>query len=230
MDPLRKLQFKKYGKQVGLFLLTVVGTLFVTWIWNKAIPDSPIVVKEITDSVRIIHDYNFLVSDSSDREIKKQIENLKLLNDYQEQIERRIISIRKNEVTIIPNLILTDELHHSYEGFVESDASGYLTTKCPNIQDSEYIDFVIEFFNKSMMNEIAFLRVNIYRINEQKGERNFTYVLSEFYQVKQSDNFIRIENNLTNGKYQIRVGFTLKKDIQNKYPTFYFKKCDVIKS
>ena len=94
---------------------------------------------------------------------------------------------------------------------------------CPSVQN-DYIDLKINFFNSEIVNKIAFLRVNIYKFDNAKSKNARTFILEEFYEVKPS-NFIRLSNDLSEGKYEIIYGFMLNSDLAKKYPAFHFKKC-----
>jgi len=86
---------KSNKKKASLFILGVIVTLAITWAWNKVFPTEPFIVKEMTDSITVVHKYNFGNQDSIDLEIQKKYKNLKLLNDYEEEIDRRIKRIDK---------------------------------------------------------------------------------------------------------------------------------------
>jgi len=216
-----------------IFVLGVIATLFVTKLWNKALPESPIVVREVTDSIRVTHEYNIPMNeDSISIILEKKIKNLQLLNDYENEINRRtrIIEEKNNNIKT-PNLILIGTAKkYKYKGFTQGSANAYFSVDCPELSDSKYIDFDLNFFNPEFLKEIAFLRLNIYKYNNIEDRESRVYVMNEFYQVRESnDNFIRIENSLSKGKYEIMIGFYLKNNIEEEFPKFYFKRCIKLK-
>lgn len=216
-----------------IFVLGVIVALAITKIWNKAMPEPLLVVKELTDSIRVIHEYNIpLEDDSLSMILEKKIKNLKLLDDYEDEINKRIKRIEKNNQNILtPNLVLVDiAKQYKYKGFTQGNASSYFTLDCPELTNNKFINFKLDFFNPEILKDIAFLRLNIYKFQNLSDKESRIYVMNEFFEIrKDNNNFIRIENNLGKGKYEIQIGFTFKSDIDKEYPTFYMKKCVRIK-
>lgn len=212
-----------------LFILGVIVTIIITKASDKLVPNDPIVVKQYTDTVKVVHEYNLperISNDSEREELEKKVRNLELLNNYEKQINDRIKTISSNP-DLIPNLIVTQSINDSFsKGYTQQNASAYFSSDCPVLNDSKYIDINFDFFNGSIINEIAFLKVNIYRYG--KSENDLTYVLEEYYKTKSTNNFIRLTNDLPAGRYLINYGFILKKDLKEKYPAYYMKKCKVV--
>tara|TARA_R110002033_G_C3863543_1_gene236656 strand:+ start:854 stop:1570 length:717 start_codon:yes stop_codon:yes gene_type:complete len=224
---------KKNIRNSGIFVLGVIVTLLITTIWNKAIPETPVIVKEVNDSIKIVHEYKIPeIDDSLELTLERKLKNLELLNNYDKEIDKRIKNIEnKSKNATIPNLISINNLNkYEYKGYSQGKSNSYFTLDCPNIDDSKFIDFKPNFFNPEILKDIAFFRLNIHEIENAKGEKSRYSILTQFYNPKSTNNnFIRIENNLAKGKYEFFVGFTLKKDLNEKYPTFYLKKCTLIK-
>lgn len=216
-----------------LFVLGVICTLALTTLWNKALPEKPIIVKEITDSITVVHEYKIPeISDSLEITLEKKLENLELLNNYENEIDKRIQRIEKKSInSTVPNLIsLKYSESYEYKGFTEGNANSFFTVSCPNLNTDKYLDFKFDFFNPSFLKEIAFFRLNIYKYKKLTDKESRSYVLNQFFEpYKTNTNFIRIGNNLNKGKYEIFIGFTLKNDMTKEYPTFYIKKYVLIK-
>lgn len=70
-------------------IVGAVITLLCDKAFNKIIPDNPIFVNEITDSVRIIHTYDFDVKDDSvvNAQLKMKLENIALAQTYELKID-----------------------------------------------------------------------------------------------------------------------------------------------
>jgi hypothetical protein len=224
---------KKNLRTSLFFILGVICTLALTTLWNKALPETPIIVKEVTDSIKVIHEYKIPeINDSLEITLEKKLENLELLNNYENEIDKRIKRIEKKSInSTVPNLIsLKNSESYNYKGFTQGNSNSFFTVNCPNLNTDEFLDFKPDFFNPSFLKEIAFFRLNIYKYENLTDEESRSYVLNQFFEpYKTNTNFIRIENNLSKGKYEIFIGFTLKKDITKEYPTFYMKKCVLIK-
>lgn len=218
-------------RNVSLFILGVIVTIIFTKIFDKIIPNDPVIVKEYTDTVKIVHDYKIpyeLNNDSVRHELERKIKNLELLNNYDRQIKERI-ELTKKDDGFIPNLIITSrENRIKGNGYTYGSSSAYFTSDCPDF-NSDFLELKLDFFNPSIIEDIAYLRVNIYRINNKDSKEVRTYILEELYEVRQQNNIIRISNDFSKGKYEILYGFIFKDEILKKYPSFNFKKCIVTK-
>jgi len=218
-------------KRALLFLLGVIVTIIITKTFDKAIPNDPILVKEYSDTIKIVHDYkipNEMSDDSMRLELEKKIKNLELLNNYDKQIKEKI-KLTKNSDEIIPNLILTgNESIIKRKGYTYGSSSAYFSSVCPDF-NKNFLDIKLNFFNPNVINQIAYLRVNIYRFSNRNSKEARTFILEELYEVKPHTNLIRISNDFSKGKYEILYGFIFKKELEAKYPSFNFKKCTVTK-
>lgn len=224
-------QTKNNLRNASLFVLGVIVTVIITKTSDKIIPSDPVIVKELKDTIRIVHNYDIpsdLNNDSTRLELERKIKNLELLNNYDKQIKERIALTKKSD-GFIPNLILTRETERiKNKGFTCGSSSAYFTSDCPSL-DKEYLDIKIDFINPSIIKDIAYLRVNIYRFDNVNSNEARTYVLEELYEVKPENNLIRISNDFSKGKYEILYGFVFKDELTKPYPTFNFRKCIVTK-
>jgi hypothetical protein len=213
------------------FIIGVITTIIITKASNKIAPDEPLIVKQYTDTIKIIHDYKLpkdLNNDTIREELETKIKNLELLNNYDKKIKERLVLIKSSN-QVLPNLILTNKVKNiSQKGFMQESASSYFSAKCPKM-NSEFIDIKLNFLNPAITKDIEFLRVNIYKFDNLQAKESTIHILEDYYEVKPLENFIRINNDFQNGKYEIIFGFIFKNDL-NKYPKFYFKKCVVTKS
>jgi hypothetical protein len=195
-------------------------------------PNDPVIVKQFADTVKIVHEYNLpdrLDNDTVRLELENKFKNLELLNNYDKQIKERITQIKKSD-EVAPNLILTQRVNNNtQEGYMYGGSSSYFTSKCPDL-NKNFLDLNIDFLNPSITKDIAYLRVNIYKFDDPNKDEARTYILEDFYEVKSESNLIRIDNDFSNGKYEIIFGFMFKSDLKQQYPKFYFKKCIVLKT
>jgi hypothetical protein len=215
-----------------LFVLGVVVTVMITKTSDKIVPNDPVVVKQYSDTIRIIHDYKLpekLDNDSERLALQSKIKNLELLNDYDKQISEKLASIEEKSGST-PNLIISQNIDFSGTGFMSASSSPYFTAECPNINAGKYLDLQLFFLNPSIAKDIACLRVNMYKYDNVTSSQASSYVLEDFYEVKPNQNLIRISNDFSPGKYEVMFGFVFKKDMNNKYPRFYFKRCVLVKN
>jgi hypothetical protein len=224
-------QAKNNIKNASLFVLGVVVTIIITKSSDKIFPNDPVIVKEVTDTIKIIHKYNLpseLDNDSAKLSLEKKLKNLELLDNYDNQIKERIESTKKND-GVAPNLILTNSANMiRSKGYTYGSSSAYFTSDCPTF-DKKFIDIKINFISQAITKEIAFLRINIYRFDDPNSIEAKTNVLEYFFEIKSGENLIRISNDIGKGKYEILYGFVFKDELTKTYPTFNFKRCIVTK-
>jgi hypothetical protein len=216
-----------------IFIVGVIVTLILTQLWGIILPGKPVVLKEVADSIKIIHEYK--IPDDSNllsKSLLTRYKSIKMLNDYEDEINRRIKSIKhRDSEIIIPNLI-NPSLSAGYnKGFTVGNATAYFDMDCPDLNSSKYVDFRIGFFNSTIINDIAFLKLYICKYSNDNSDNAMLQIMDEYYEVKNDNhNLIRLENNFSKGKYEISVGFILKKSLNDKYPNFHAKKCILIKN
>lgn len=210
---------KSYFLKASIFILGVIVTVVITKTTDIIIPNQSVVIKQITDTINIVHKYNLpenLDEDSVRISLEAKFKNLELLNKYEAKINE---NIKKSK--IVSNLIITQNLSKfRYKGYTEKRLSSFLTSDCPNL-NSKFIDIEFNFLNPEITNNIAVLKIEIIKFDNNKR----IFVLENYYEVKKENNFIRIFNDFEKGKYEIIYGFILKNDTKNEYPDFYLKKC-----
>jgi hypothetical protein len=224
-------QHRKNILNAFIFILGVIVTIAITKASNKVAPDEPVIVKQISDTIKIVHEYNLpkeIEDDTIRKDLENKIKNLELLNNYDKQIKERLTKIQSTS-SITPNLIITQNLNYlARKGYAYGNTSPYFSSDCPNL-NGKIIDLKFDFLNSEVLKDIACLRLNIYKFDNYNEKEARTYVLESFYEIKNSGNFIRINNDLTKGKYEFMYGFMFKNDLKKEYPTFYFKKCIINK-
>jgi hypothetical protein len=159
---MKKTNLKKIIKGAGLFLLGAIVTVIITKISDKLSPNEPVVVKEIKDTVRVIHEYklpNGIDSGFVQEDLLKKLRNIKMLNEYEQQLkdyEKKITEHIKsvNQITNdsllinTPNLILIgDKYKLLHKGYTQGQSTSYFDTQCPDLNMNEYINIRFKFFN-----------------------------------------------------------------------------------
>lgn len=216
------------GKYINLkraifFVLGVIVTLTITKGWNIFFPEDPVVVKEITDSIAVVHSYKFENEDSIEIDLQRKLDNLKLLNDYEEEIDRRVKRIEEKSNNLAsPNLLLINRVCKN-EGWIPKKSSSFFDMACPKPTVTHF-QFNPIFLNDNIIKEIKYFRLLIYRLNSE----NSRYIYyDEQYEVKDKRNLIQLVNDLEKGDYEVNFGFVLKRDCEKKYPEFYRKTCKI---
>lgn len=179
--------------------------------------------------MNVVHNYNIpkeLDNDSLSTVLKKEANNLKLLDQYEQLVNNKLSRIKTKNLSIAPNLIETRKIQGGFKGYIEHDANAYITKEpCPSLQN-EFIDISFSFLNDKIVNEIGYIRISIGKLN---SPNNLTSISDEYYEAKENVNFIRLVNTLSPWKYEIVYGFIFKDDLKKEYPTFYMNKCIVEK-
>lgn len=65
----------KISKSVLFFVLGVITTIIITKLSDKMIPNDPVIVKENTDTIKVVHEYNIpsdLDNDSAGLQLEKR--------------------------------------------------------------------------------------------------------------------------------------------------------------
>ena len=63
------------SKRVLVFVLGVITTIIITKLSDKMIPNDPVIVKENTDTIKVVHEYNIpsdLDNDSAGLQLEKR--------------------------------------------------------------------------------------------------------------------------------------------------------------
>lgn len=201
------LQKNGFFKTIFLTCLTVALTkgcdlLFPSRISIKEVPIEHMVIE---------HSFDF--GDASDDSlVNMRIDNLIKL----EQIESKLNSKVEEIVT---NQVLLDNVCPNAKGYTLGNSSPYCTIDLIHTKTG-FIDSKLKFLDITILNQISFVGVKVFR---EKDDGSKVFVMDINYLPK-IDNTMRIANTLTTGSYLFEIGFTFKKDVNDKYPTFYQQK------
>lgn len=218
------ISFIKMNWQKAVFwLLGLIIGLVLTKACNVIWPDMPVVVKEHTDTINVIHSIRPLPVDS-DSVIRKQIENqlmkIDLLNKYEEQIVGKgdVAKTKSSANTAVCKVIVKNPYPNS-RGYSTESVSSFcfidLTYSGP------FIDIKYDFFRDDYIDLVNTLCVKIFYVNNKDGR---SYIVSDVnYEPRKGKNglLVRMVNDLPSGKYTIEAGFILKENRLDKYPAFY---------
>ena len=199
-------------KTLFSFILAAVITVFVEKACNRVSPDEPIIIKEVKDTIILVHKYDFDSYNDSviNAQLKYKLENIELSQKYEEKIAQKIT--KENGF----NPIITDNIFTKSKGYSPKDGSPYFKLDMSST-NNDYYDFELFFIDKSMINKIFCLSLKIVKIDNNQR----VYYLDENYKVNEGRNRIRIANTLPQGSYNISVGFVFDKDKDKDYPIIY---------
>lgn len=178
------------------------------------------VVKEQTDTVKVIHAMSPFPADSDSilkRQIEQQLMNIELLNKYEKQIKRRI----DDNAVEACKLILGNPYPNS-SGYAMKDASSFCLIELKH--NGPVIDIVYSFIRQDYVELVNTLGVKISQKNEKDGKELGVYDQNFEPQTDKKDMLVRIIDDLPPGEYEVEAGFVLKEDMQKKFPSFNRKR------
>ena len=206
--------FSKYSgiKTLLSLILGAVITILIEKSCDRIMPDDPIVVKEVTDTLKIVHQYDFGTYNDSliNVQLQNRLKNIELMEKYEKEVLKQINS-KQNKCSV-----MLDASFPYAKGYAQRNAASYCSLNISSLQN-EYIDLELLFFDDSVLERIYCLSIKILRIED--GKR--ICFLDENYTVGGMNNKIRMTNTLPKGKYEFGVGFIFKKDINDVYPEVY---------
>lgn len=118
---------------------------------NKIVPDNPIIVKEIPDSVRIIYTYDFNIEVDSivNTQLKMKLENIALAQSY----EFKIDEMKKSQYQGYFNKVTLNSQFPNAKGYIIESGMPFFNAFIPYLQN-EFLDFKINFFNTYIIKNI----------------------------------------------------------------------------
>ena len=199
---------------ITLFWIVITALITITLerSCNKIMPEEPIVVKEISDTVKIIHSYDFgNINDSiANMQLKKRLENIELAQKYEVEIIKQDKSIKE------PNSIMLRPSFPNMKVYSPNSATPYFTFEMSPLTN-KFIEFEITFLDRNIIKDIYCLTLKVFKIEENKR----VYQIDQYYRINGTDNLIRIANSLPKGKYEFCIGFMFEQDIRDEYPEIY---------
>lgn len=193
-------------------IVTAIISIGIERSCNRIIPEEPIVVKEITDTVRIMHSYDFgTINDSlANIQLQRKLENIELAQRYEAAITK------KDKLTGRANSIMLDASFPNIKGYSLRGAAAFFSYEMSSL-DEQIIEFKLSFFDDLILDDIYCLILKIYKIENNQR----IYYEEQCYNVNGVNNLIRIANSLPKGKFEFCVGFILKRDRLSEYPNTY---------
>ena len=207
---------KNNWQEAGKWLIAAVFGLILGKACDRIWPEDPVVVKEVTDTIKIIHAISPLPRETDSlmkEQIQQQLLNIKLLNEYDSYIKQN-----KSSVSDIPCKLVFGNPYPYSKGYVQKNSSALCQISLK--QDREYIEITFEYLHPDYAGLVNTLGVKVCKIDKVKGTRN--YVMDQNFEPQKGERmFIKIINSYGAGDYVIDAGFILKEDKLKEYPVFY---------
>ena len=204
----------KWVPNVFWIIMTALITILCEKSCNKILPDSPVIVKEVSDSIKVIHSYDFNngIDSVVNLQLKMKLENVRLANFYEKEVDMKI---KKNRIRKYNSVMINSKFPKA-KGYSINSAASYFNVQIPTFE-GDFLDFDISFFDLDLVKDIYCLSIKIDAINNGKH----SVYLDDNYNINNGSNMIRIANTFPKGIYEISVGFFLKKDVNAEYPCYY---------
>lgn len=210
---------KKNWQNAAFSLIGIIVGLFLTKTCNAIWPDTPVIVKEHTDTVNVIHSMDPLQVDSDSiirKQLEQQLMNIELLNKYEEKITGRREAAMANACKIIVN-----NPYPNSSGYSMKNASSFCYIEMSN--NGPFIDITYSFFREDYVDLINTLCVKISQKDDVDGKDCIISDINYEPQNGKNSMLVRIVNDLPSEEYMIEAGFIMKSDRLEKYPSFYRK-------
>lgn len=217
---------KNHLWQTTTFLLGTIVVILLAKAVDDIFPSNPIIIKEVSDSLKIVHTYELPklpANDSISLLIQQKLNQISQLNLYEKELDDYYEKIRTKEstsVSNIPNKIILDlSKRPTAKGHSQENATAFFESDCPNIKaNQQFLDFKFNFISPEIISDIYCLRLSIYK--KINTSYNY-YYFDDFYEVRPANNFIRIKNDLPAGDYKLQYGIMLKRDINKEFPAVF---------
>ena len=206
------LERNKWFMTIFWIIVTAIITISIERSCNRIIPEDPVVIKEISDTIKFVHTYDFgALNDSSvNAQLLRRLENIELAQKYEAEI------IKKDNSVKMANSIMLDASFPNMKGYSPRKAMSFFSFEMSSLND-KLIEFELSFFDQSMLDDIYCLTLKIFTLDNNQR----IYYEEQFYNVNNTRNIIRIANSLPKGKLEFCVGFVLKRDRLSEYPNTY---------
>ena len=208
---------KENWKNAVIWLLGTIIVLLLTKTCDSIWPSSPVIVKDYSDTVRIVHMVAPLPKENDSvlgRLIEQQLKNIDLLNRYE-----AIVTNKRETLTIEPCKMIIGNPYPGSSGYSIKSSSSYCLLQFTS--NAPFIDIDYSFIRTDYSSLISALRVEITKRDEKKEK--IICVFDQYFepQIKKQEMLVRIVDDLPPGEYTIEAGFYLKNDVNEKYPSFY---------
>lgn len=208
---------KEHWKDSGKWLLGAVLGLFLAKMCDVVWPEAPIVVKEVADTVKVIHSLAPLPETADSlltKKLQQQLLNLELLDKYDTYITRR-----QDIQSQVPCKLIMFNPYPNSKGYSQKSASSHCFIELSSNQP--FLDVSFSFLRDDYIGMINTLGIKLVKA-DAAGRR--TLLLDQNYSPKKSgQQLIRIVDDFPPGDYTIEAGFILKDDKDVKYPCYYSK-------
>ena len=212
---------------------TIIGIVFSAVVYggiskacDKLVPDTPVVVERIPDTVQVVHVYNpspdslsIYLSKQTEEQVNaylKQKRSNKISDEHQSHVEKLNNKSQKEISKFFANKVFVNASFPNAKGYSSKSSAPYFTMKVSELS-FPYVDFTIDFFSEEVLSEIYCLSLKVCKTT---NERKFL-VFDANYETKGKLNVIRINNIFSSDEYEVEVGFFLSKDRDKQYPDFY---------
>lgn len=202
---------KGHWVEILISIVIVLISVLLTKACDQIMPDQPVVIEKIPDTIKVVHVHNsFLDSLSA---INSETESV-VENRLRNQIGNRSSKNQSHNIKV--NKVFLSADFPNAKGYSIKSAAPFFSLEMSPLSNS-YVDFILNFFDEELLAEIYCLSLKVCKIQDEKR----ILVLDANFEKKANNNVIRVKDIFGNENYEIEVGFFFSKDRISQYPNFY---------
>ena len=202
---------KGHRIEILISIMIVFISVLLTKACDRIMPDRPIVVEKIPDTIQVVHLHDSFTDSLS--AINSETESV-VENRLRNQIGNRSSKNQSHNIKV--NKVFYSADFPKAKGYSVKSAAPYFSLEMSPLSNS-YVDFIVNFFDEELLVDIYCLSLKVCKIQDEKR----VLVLDANFEKKANNNVMRIKNIFGNENYEIEVGFFFSKDRNSQYPNFY---------
>lgn len=187
-------------------VIIILLTIGLTKTCDHFFPNKLSISEIPTETVIVEHKFD-LGDAESDSLLNLRLQNLARVEELESKAKQQ-----RNV-----NKMLLDNICSKAKGYSSGNASAFCDVTILSDSDN-FISIRLNFFDESIVEKVAFVGFKVFSVDPASGGKY--YVMDLMYE-PQKENLMKLSPTLKKGTYVFSVGFTLKKDISDIYPTFY---------
>lgn len=193
-------------------IVVVIISVLLTKACDRVMPNQPVVVEKIPDTIQVVHIYDSLFDSYTRISIQQSEESLNAsLRNQNGNMSNKSLYTEGNV-----NKLYTSAYFPNAKGYVSNSSAQYFSLEMSPLNQS-YVDFTLDFFDENILVDVYCISIKVCKTQNGRS----VLVLEANYEKRKGKNLIRLKNIFTDGNYQIEVGFFLSKDRNSQYPNFY---------
>lgn len=207
-------------KDAGKWFLCAVIGLLLGKSCNAIWPEEPVVVKEVSDTVKLVHSLSPLPNETDSfitERLEQQLLNIELLDKYDSYIAKKQV-----QGFPAPCKIILGNPYSNSKGYTLKSSSPFCYIEVT--REKPFIDITYHFIRDDYVNMINTLGIKIYK--KKTGDGRMLVLDQNYEPVNDGPVYIRIvdeysTDEYSTDEYMLDAGFILIEDKTAQYPCYY---------